>query len=173
MPAAFQVLKSAMDVGPVTGPKQRWGELMAELWPVISSPLTWEGERLLLEAVRFEGQLRLVESSELPHSMPPEDMLKSLAIQALARWTGLAHLHEMQRVQVTTLSSSLSSLVSDVIQKARESYLAARRSTELAESSPGDAFGTTPLLLETDRGMSFVPGRRAQVHYRAIVEAVC
>src|ERR1700683_1575441 len=105
MPAAFQILKNAIAIGPVTGPKHRWGELMAELWPVISSPLTWEGERLLLDVIRFEGRLQLVESSELPHSMPPEDMLKSLAIQALARWTGLVHLHEMQRVQVTTPSS--------------------------------------------------------------------
>ena len=45
-------------------------------------------------------------------------MLKSLAIQTLARWTGRAHLQEMQRAQLTTQSSSLASLVSDVIQKA-------------------------------------------------------
>ena len=78
-----------------------------------------EGESLLLEILRFEGRLQIDLSSEMPHSMSPEDMLKSLAIQALARWTGLAHLPEMQRVQLTTHSSSLASLVGDVIQKAR------------------------------------------------------
>jgi hypothetical protein len=59
--------------------------------------------------------------------MSPEDMLKSLAIQALGRWTGLAYLLEMRRLQMTTHSSSLSSLVDDVIQKASETHPAVRR----------------------------------------------
>jgi hypothetical protein len=170
MSAAFQALKSAMAVGPA-GQERRWEDLMADLWPVISSPLTWEGERLLLDVIRFEGRLRLVESSEMPHSMPPEDMLKSLAIQALARWTGLAHLHEMQRVQLTTPSSSLASLVGDVIQKARETRPAVRSHAapeEIAESSPDVASKTVARPLETDRGMLFVPGRRARPCYREL-----
>ena len=105
------------------GQEFRWGDLMKELWPVISTPLTLEGEGLLLDLIRFEGRLHLAVSPEMPHSMPPEDMLKSLAIQALARWTGLAHLNEMQRVQFTTQSSSLASLVSDVIQKTHQTGL--------------------------------------------------
>src|ERR1700730_9628008 len=145
MPTAFQALRSAMVATPGTGQERRWGELMADLWPVISAPLTWEGERLLLDVIRCEGLLRLAVSSELPHSMPPEDMLKSLAIQALARWTGLAHLHEMQRVQLTTRSSSLASLVGDVIQKVRTTNSTVRRrpaTEEIAETSPQAASKT-------------------------------
>ena len=118
----------------------RWEELMADLWPALSSPLTGEGERLLLEVIRFKGGCDY-RSSEMPHSMPPEDMLKSLAIQALARWTGLAHLREMQRVQLTTQSSALASLVGDVIQKAQPAPLCGsarprRRSRRAAHKRP-------------------------------------
>ncbi len=169
MTTAFQALRIAMGGTPADGQERRWGDLMMELWPAISAPLTWEGERLLLDLIRFEGRLRLAVSSEMPHSMPPEDMLKSLAIQALARWTGLAHLHEMQRVQLTTQSSSLASLVSDVIQKARATGSAARRrpaTEEIAESSPEAASKTVARPLEKDQGMSFVPGRRVRPRIR-------
>ena len=66
---------------------------------------------MLLRVVRFEGELRLNEDSEPPHSMSPEEMLKSVAIQALARWTGLTHLLEMQRVEATAASPVLASIV--------------------------------------------------------------
>src|SRR5262245_30938165 len=103
MPISSQFLTRAMGAEP--GPDPTWGQLMAEVWPIISAPLSWEGERLLLEILHFNGRLRLSESSELPHSMPPEDMLKSLAVQALAKWTGLTHLTEMERVELTTRTS--------------------------------------------------------------------
>jgi hypothetical protein len=175
MPTAFQALRSAMAASPATGQERRWEDLMADLWPVISSKLTWEGERLLLDIIRFEGRLRLAVSSALPHSMPAEDMLKSLAIQALGRWTGLAHLHEMQRVQMTTPSSSLSSLVLDVIQQARETQGTQRRHTapeEIAVSSSEAASKTVSRPLAKERGMSFVPGRRARMHNQE-PELVC
>lgn len=176
------------------GQERRWGDLMMELWPVISAPLTWEGERLLLDLIRFEGRLRLDVSSEMPHSIPPEDMLKSLAIQALAQWTGLAHLCEMQRVQLTTRSPSLASLVRDVIQKASATRSAVRKRSaieEIAESASEAVFRTVfrPLEkdqvggmvevtteesvsktvfrpLEKDQGMSFVAGHRIRVRDR-------
>lgn len=142
---------------------------MMELWPVISAPLTCEGERLLLDLIRYEGRLRLAVSAEMPHSMPPEDMLKSLAIQALARWTGLVHLHEMRRVQLTTQSSSLASLVGDVIEKARAAAPPGWRrgvTEEIAESSPQAASETVARPLENHCGMSFIPGRRIHARNR-------
>jgi hypothetical protein len=175
MTTSFQALRNAMAGPPGTEQEPRWGDLMMELWPVISAPLTWEGERLLLDLIRFEGRLRVAVSSEMPHSMPPEDMLKSLVIQALARWTGLVHLHEMQRVQLTTRSSSLASLVADVIQKARETHQGVRTRTateEIAESSPQAASKVVPRWLERDQGMSFVAGRRFRVRQRER-ELVC
>src|SRR5262249_43121551 len=114
-------------------------------------------------------------SSEMPHSKSPENMLKSLAIQALARWTGLAHLNEMQRVQLTTPSSSLASLIRDVIQKVRETRPTVRRFAsfeEIAESSPQAASKSVARLLEKDQGMSFVPGRRVRIRNRER-ELVC
>jgi hypothetical protein len=146
---------------------------MLELWSVISSPLTWEAEALLVEILRFEGQLRLTVSSDLPHSMPPEDMLKSLAVQALGRWTGLAYLQEMERVQATTQSSSLSSLVRDVIQKAREEAKPRDAKEEVAVSSPGEAMKTVPRRLGKERGMSYVQGVRVRVGPRERELAYC
>jgi len=147
-----------------------WYDVMLELLPVISSPLTPETERLLVGIVRFEGRLRLTVSSEMPHSMPPEDMLKSIAIQALARWTGLAYIHEMRRVHLTPPSPSFASLVRDVIQKASEARPAPPH--EVAESSPLVASQTVARPLEKDQGMSFVPGRRVRVRNRE-QELVC
>ncbi len=173
MSSGFQSVRRAISGAPAGG--YRWEELLADLWPALSSPLTAEAERLLLEILRFAGRLQIDLSSEMPHSMPPEDMLKSLAIQALARWTGLAHLHEMQRVQLTTQSSSLASLVGDVIQKARATSSAMRRrepTEEVAESSPQAASDTVVRPLEKDHGMSFIPGRRIRMRNRE-PELVC
>ncbi len=133
----FRSLTAAMGAAPLPGQAPRWWDVMLELLPAISSPLTSQAERLLLGIVRFEGRLRLNVSSDMPHSMPPEDMLKSLAIQALARWTGLAHPLDMERVQATTQSSSLSSLVRDVIQKTREEVKPREAKEEVAVIGPG------------------------------------
>jgi hypothetical protein len=139
-----------------------WTDLVAELFPEISRPLTWEAEGLLVEVLRFEGRLRLTISSDLPHSMSPEDMLKSLAAQALGRWTGLAYLQEMERVQVTTQSSSLSSLVRDVIYKAREESKPRETKQEVAVINPTDAMKIVRPLVQ-ERGMWHLGGVRVRV----------
>src|SRR4051794_27791638 len=102
MPLAIPAIRAAMGGG---GGDYRWEDVMAELLPLITSPLSPDAERLFLEILRFDGRLRLVVSCEMPHSMPPTDMLKSLAVQALAQWTGLDHLHDMLKLQRTTKSS--------------------------------------------------------------------
>jgi hypothetical protein len=95
--------------------------------------------------------------------MPPEDMLKSLAVQALGRWTGLSYLQEMERVQATTRSSSLASLVRDVIQKTREEARPRPVKEEVAVSSPVEATMTVPRRLGKERGMSYVQGVRVRM----------
>jgi hypothetical protein len=50
--------------------------------------------------------------------MSPEEMLKSLAIQALGKWTGLAYLSEMRRVEATASSPVLAGIVRAVIREA-------------------------------------------------------
>ncbi len=160
----FRCLNAAMAPSPTTGQPPSWSDVMLELLPAISSPLTSETERLLVGIVRFEGRLRLTIAPDMPHSMPPEDMLKSLAIQAFARWTGLAYLYEMRRVQLTTPSSSLASLVRDVIQKASEARPAPPRAIaeEVAEASPLEAMKTVQRQLRRERGMSYLPGVRVR-----------
>ena len=87
MPTEFQCLRRAI-VGAAPAGGYRWEELLADLWPALSSPVTPEGEHLLLEIVRFGGQLQIDPSSETPHSMAPEEMLKSLAIQGARKVDG-------------------------------------------------------------------------------------
>ena len=107
MPASFLALKRAMGYAGAAGPEPSWGEVMGELWPIISSPLSSDGERLLLDIIKHHGRLCLTETAELPHSLPPEEMLKSLAVQGLARWTRLTYLTELQRLELTASSPAL------------------------------------------------------------------
>src|SRR5882724_6956051 len=119
MLASFLALKRAMGIAGATGPEPSWGEVMGELWPVISSPLSADGERLLLDVIHHHGRLRLTETAELPHSLPPDEMLKSLAVQSLARWTRLTYLSELLRLGLTASSPALQSTVRAVIQTAQ------------------------------------------------------
>ena len=116
MLASFAVLKRAMGVAGGTGSEPSWGEVMGELWPIISSPLTSAGERLLLDVIHHNGGLRVTETEELPHSLSPDEMLKSLAVQALARWTRLTYLTELRRLERTAASSALQDVIRAVIQ---------------------------------------------------------
>jgi hypothetical protein len=161
MSTGFHAIRNALKGA--GGAQVRWEEIMAEMWPALSSPLSWGGERVLFEVIRFEGQLAIDLTSEIPHSMPPEDMLKALAIQALGRWTGLAYLQEMERVQATTQSSALSSLVQDVIQKTRQEAKYREAKEEVAVISPRDAMKTVPRRLVKERGMWRLRGIRVRV----------
>ncbi len=72
--------------------------------------------------------------------MPPEEMLKSLAVQALAKWTGLTYLTAMQRVEVITPSSALRSVVRAAIHQARTTLPPMPEADAIAEAEPeGDA----------------------------------
>ena len=120
MPASFLGSRSERCAyAGVAGPEPSWGDVMGELWPIISSPLSLDGERLLLDIIKHHGRLCLTETAELPHSLPPEEMLKSLAVQALARWTRLTYLTELQRLELTASSQALRSTVRAVIETAR------------------------------------------------------
>lgn len=98
-----------------------WGDVHAALEKLASAPPSPATEKALLGVLRFEGRIHLTPSSELPHSMSPEEMLKSLSIQVLGKWTGLTHLAEMQRIQTTAVSPVLSGIARAVIRRARQS----------------------------------------------------
>jgi len=99
--------------------ESRWADLLEAVHTVIALPFDGKVERVLLEVTRFEGPLNLSEASDLPHSMSPENMLKSLAIQSLGKRTGLTHLKDLKRVEATTTSPVLRSIVRATIRHAQ------------------------------------------------------
>jgi|SRR5579864_809956 len=116
-PAILLLNQSIVDSSP-RGHQYRWEDLVAAIEAIAGADsFGWEAERALLRALRFDGELSLSENSELPHSMSPEEMLKSLATQALAKRTGLTHLLEMERVEATAASPTLASIVRATIRR--------------------------------------------------------
>lgn len=98
------------------GRAPRWHEVRLELLAATSVRLEPEVERLLLEVLRHEGDLRLDEAAEMPHRMSPESMLKSLAVQALGRWTGTTYMPTLRRL-LNTAPPPLATTIRGVIQK--------------------------------------------------------
>jgi hypothetical protein len=77
MPSAFQTIKTAMERSAPDGQEPKWWELCSEFGMVVtSSTITDEVKSLLLEILRFDGELQLDEKSPMPHCMSPEKMLK-------------------------------------------------------------------------------------------------
>jgi hypothetical protein len=168
MSASFLALKRAMGTAGATGLEPSWAEVMGELWPVISLPLSVDGERLLLEVIHHRGQLHLTETSDLPHSMAPDEMLKSLAVQALARWTGLTYLTELQRLELTASSSSLQSTVRAVIQTAQanrplvtEGDVIFEEELNVDEGEADMVWSVLPYQLSSQRSKPTVHSRRS------------
>jgi hypothetical protein len=60
--------------------------------------LSEESEAVLRDVLDFRGHIALAEGSELPHAMPPEEMLKAHVVQALARADLAKHRDVIQRV---------------------------------------------------------------------------
>lgn len=50
-----------------------------------------QSEALLRRAAQFKGTLRLDPAQGLPHSMSPEDFLRSVAVQTLGSWDPVLH----------------------------------------------------------------------------------
>ncbi len=115
MQMKLQNIKTALTRDAPMGQKPRWQDLLGDFLSATSSPLTPEVERILLAILSSDGELQLNEESEMPHNMSPENMLKSLAVQALGRWTGATYLPTMQHVQATA-PPSLACVVRGVIQ---------------------------------------------------------
>jgi hypothetical protein len=117
------------------GQEPKWAEIRAELFSATSHSLSPEVERLLLSILRFEGELQLDESSEMPHRMSPESMLKSLAVQVLVQATGVLYLPTLRRIEATA-TPAVSNVIRAVIQKA----------TSKVTPSPSSDTGVVPTL---------------------------
>lgn len=129
MQEPLTMLRSALE-GPAPPSGYRWGALYGCLRAIISGPPTQEAVGLLVQVLRSKVALPLDASSEPPHSMSHEEMLKSLAVQALVRWTGLTYLQDMRQVQASAESSVLVGMIEAVIKKAELGK------TQLATSPP-------------------------------------
>jgi len=99
-----------------TGQEPAWGYLLSELVHATEESLAPEDEQTLLDILHFEGELQLDETSEMPHSMSPESMLKSLSMQILGKWTGTKHLAEIRRFEVPP-PASLACIARAVIER--------------------------------------------------------
>lgn len=67
--------------------------------------LSAESVAVLRSVLEFRGHIALAEGSELPHAMPPEEMLKAHVVQALARADLEKHREAIQRVADSPESS--------------------------------------------------------------------
>src|SRR5438046_1073594 len=72
------------------GPPPHCDEVLGAMAEATYEKPTPEAEQLMLDVLRFGGELRLLidENSETPHGMTPEEMIKSLAVQTLGEWRG-------------------------------------------------------------------------------------
>lgn len=167
MPMAFPVLNRAMGVAVKTEPPPSWGAVMGELWPIISSPLTLAGERLLLDVIHHKGRLSVAETDELPHSLSPDEMLKSLAVQALARWTSLTYITELRRLEVTAASPALQDVIRAVIRTAQTARPETVDADAISEEEPEiDEADERPKCFVSTFPISepeLVPGRRWRI----------
>lgn len=191
----LRLLGDAISGDQTTQTEYLWGDLLEAIQVLISAPLNREAERMLLALLRFDGRLRLSQESEFPHSMAPEDMLKSLAAQALGKWTGYTHLIELQRVEATARSRALASIVRAVIRRLgtvtqstkepemvvvattpaqvvrpviRQVETAKELTSEPEEVDTATASVTDWIVtspLGRDQGMVFLPGRRDHKRY--------
>jgi len=136
MASALQVLNQVFKFDALAAKEEfRWEDLHAAMREVISVELSPDAEHLLLAMLRFDGRIRFEASSEIPHSMPPEDMLKSLAVQALAKWTGPRYVLAMRRLQAQAISPALASVIRTVIQRLSQPKKHTGELERVAESS--------------------------------------
>ena len=117
MNEALKLIAEAVSGG---NAEYQWEDILAAVEIVMAEPFTPRTEKLILAILRFTGELHLSESSELPHSMSPEDMLKSFAIQWLEKETRFTHLSELQRVEAMAQSPALASVVRAAIRRASQ-----------------------------------------------------
>lgn len=150
MPVSLKHLRASMARTAPAGREPRWNELLGEFVSATAAPLTREVERLLLEILRFDGELQLDESTEMPHRMSPEEMLKSLAAQALGRWTGAEYVPTLRRLEAAS-SPALSCMVRGVVQKALSEKARAPRGPEaVAEIRSQEAASTVRYDYDAD-----------------------
>lgn len=133
MNESISLIRSAMERTSIAGSAPRWESLLGNFIATTSAPISAEVERLLLEILRHEGDLYLDENAAMPHRMAPEKMLKSLALKAIARWTGARFLPTMRRLAVGAKPASFACAVKGVIDTIVQSGVRNPRSEQVVD----------------------------------------
>ena len=100
MSKAHQHLRRLLAGGLIEGRRPKWTHALW-LMKTVGDQRSPEAEALLREVARFDGKFLLDEEAGLPHSMSPEDMLRSIAAQTLAGWDRRRHRDVIRRVSST------------------------------------------------------------------------
>ena len=83
-----------------------WEEVRAAIHHVAATRVP-ESEDVLRRLLTTDFTVRLSEKSSAPHALSPEDMLRSVAIQALGTWNRRRHRDVIARVARTSHSDLL------------------------------------------------------------------
>lgn len=91
MSAAHDHLRRVLFGPAIANEKHPWAGIMGALHTV-TGERSEESEVLLRRVLTdFHGRLELESTEGLPHAMPPEDLLRSVAVQTLASWDLARH----------------------------------------------------------------------------------
>ena len=111
MARAHEHLRRLLAGGLIEGRRPHWTHALA-LLKAVGESRSPESEALLREVAVFDGRLLLNEEAGLPHSMAPEDMLRSLAAQTLAGWD-----HRRHRDVIRQAAAAAPGLVSQILRR--------------------------------------------------------
>lgn len=118
-PASIELIEEILTPA-VAGEKEfLWQDIMAAMSDILQTH-TEETEALLRRILDFEGTIRLSPRSDIPGAMEPENMLRSLSVQALSLWRGQTYLKVFRRLHAATPSPALAGIVKVYIDKLEE-----------------------------------------------------
>ena len=75
-----------------------WHHVMAAL-DAVTAERTPAHERVLRRAATFTGKFRLDPRAGMPHSLPPEEMVRSIAVRRLEEWAPRKHAKVIRRAR--------------------------------------------------------------------------
>jgi len=116
VPNSTELIKELLSPEVVQEKEFMWREIVAAMADMTKKQ-TPQAEEFLVKLLESEEVIRLAPDSDIPGVMPPEDMLKSLAIQALSRWTGRKYVRAFERVYMTTKSPILAGIAKLHVEK--------------------------------------------------------
>jgi hypothetical protein len=95
-----------------------WVHIMAAIHEIEGEdPPTPETVELMRDLAKFDGEIRLGgRSGAVPHALSPTDMIRSHAVQALARWDRDEHRDHIQDVADTAGSYQLKAITDSVLE---------------------------------------------------------